>query len=67
EIDIDMNISFKGNTTAKKKNNNQEILAKANKNSISLLNHFNVDKEYFSKKRNAIDSEKYGNINFNSK
>ncbi|CAD2111895.1 hypothetical protein YYG_04380 [Plasmodium vinckei petteri] len=65
EIDIDMNISFKGNTTAKKKNNNQEILAKANKNSISLLNHFNVDKEYFSKKRNAIDSEKYGNINNN--
>ncbi|CAD2111804.1 conserved Plasmodium protein, unknown function [Plasmodium vinckei] len=65
EIDIDMNISFKGNTTAKKKNNNQEILAKANKNSISLLNHFNVDKEYFSKKRNAIDSEKYGNINKN--
>ncbi|CAD2101134.1 conserved Plasmodium protein, unknown function [Plasmodium vinckei brucechwatti] len=65
EIDIDMNISFKGNTTAKKKNNNQEILAKANKNSISLLNHFNVDKEYFSKKRNAIDSEKYGYINKN--
>ncbi|SCM10370.1 conserved Plasmodium protein, unknown function [Plasmodium chabaudi adami] len=65
EIDIDMSIYFKGNTMTKKKNNNQEILAKANKNSISLLNHFNVDKEYFSKKRNAVDSEKYDHIKEN--
>ncbi|WBY60110.1 hypothetical protein Py17XNL_001303259 [Plasmodium yoelii yoelii] len=60
-----MNIFFKENKTTKKKNNNQEILAKANKNSISLLNHFNVDKEYFSKKINVLDNEKYEYINKN--
>ncbi|CXI97452.1 conserved Plasmodium protein, unknown function [Plasmodium berghei] len=65
EIDIDMNIFFKENKTKKTKSNSQEILAKANKNSISLLDHFNVDKEYFSKKINVLNNEKYEYINKN--
>ncbi|KJP89971.1 hypothetical protein AK88_00427 [Plasmodium fragile] len=50
EINIDMTIDFRENKLVKKKNKNQEILAKANKNSINILNNFNVDREYFHKK-----------------
>ncbi|GAB67861.1 hypothetical protein PCYB_124270 [Plasmodium cynomolgi strain B] len=50
EINIDMTITFRENKLVKKKNKNQEILAKANKNSINILNNFNVDREYFHKK-----------------
>ncbi|GAW82362.1 hypothetical protein, conserved [Plasmodium gonderi] len=58
EISIDMTIRFRENKLVKKKNKSQEILAKANKNSINILNNFNVDREYFSKqiaKNNAQD------------
>ncbi|CAA9989413.1 conserved Plasmodium protein, unknown function [Plasmodium knowlesi strain H] len=51
EINIDMTINFRENKLVKRKNKNQEILAKANKNSINILNNFNVDREYFHKKR----------------
>lgn len=50
EINIDMTIDFRENKLVKKKNKNQEILAKANKNSINILNNFNVDREYFHKR-----------------
>ncbi|EUD69196.1 hypothetical protein C922_00059 [Plasmodium inui San Antonio 1] len=50
EINIDMTIDFRENKLVKKKKKNQEILAKANKNSINILNNFNVDREYFHKK-----------------
>ncbi|CRH01200.1 conserved Plasmodium membrane protein, unknown function [Plasmodium relictum] len=51
EISIDLKIDFKENKIVKKRNKNQEVLAKANKNSINILNNFNVDKEYFNKQR----------------
>ncbi|CRG94921.1 conserved Plasmodium membrane protein, unknown function [Plasmodium gallinaceum] len=60
EINIDLKIDFKENKIVKKRNKNQEVLAKANKNSINILNNFNIDKEYLNKEesQNIYNDEK---------
>ncbi|SBT80220.1 conserved Plasmodium protein, unknown function [Plasmodium malariae] len=63
EINIDMTIDFKENKLVKKKSKNQEILAKANKNSINILNNFNVEREYFSKRGVSKSICNYGDKN----